>query len=67
MRTAIEPLDAIGRNDCDAAADALGSALAVAEADAVALEAGLTDGTGPPHAATATSATQPRIATRLID
>jgi hypothetical protein len=73
-RMAIEPLDAIGpvsTADALGAAPlgvaALGRALVSADGPAVALETGLPDGAGPPHAATANSATQPRSATRLIE
>jgi hypothetical protein len=67
LRTAIDPDDAMGVDGCDGAAEPLAAALAAGEGAAVALEAGFPDGAGPPHAATAISATQPRSATRLID
>lgn len=67
LRTAIDPEDAMGVDGCAGAAVPLAAALTTGEGAADALEAGLPDGAGPPHAATAISATQPRSATRLID
>jgi hypothetical protein len=64
LRIAIDPDDAIGP---DGRAEPLGSVLSGDDGPAVALEAGLPVGGGPPHATTVISATQPRSGTRVID